>query len=49
MPFKIPVRLKELRELDVVDQYSGPRPFTEISKEQYEKICQLGSGKRYEE
>lgn len=49
MPFKIPIRLKELRELDVVDQYSGPRPFTEILKEQYEKICQLGSGKRYEE
>lgn len=48
-PFKIPVRLKELRAMNIVDGASGPRPFTEISKEQYEKISQLGSGKQYEE
>ena len=48
-PFKVPVRLKELREMNVVDGFSGPRPFTKITKEQYEAICQLGSGEQYEE
>lgn len=48
-PFKIPVRLKELREMNVVDVFSGPRPFTKITKEQFEAICKLGSGEQYEE
>ena len=48
-PFKMPVRLKKLREMNVVDSFSGPRPFMKITKEQFETICQLGSGEQYEE
>lgn len=47
-PFKIPVGLKKLREMNIVDGASGPRPFTKITKDQYEEICQFGSGKQYE-
>lgn len=47
-PLKIAVRLEELRKINVIDNYSGPRPFKKITKEQFEKICQLGSGKEYE-
>lgn len=34
--FKNPVVLQQLRELGVVDAYSGPRPFTSITKDQYD-------------
>lgn len=40
--FKNPVTLKQLRELGVVDAYSGPRPFTAIKKDQYDVIYKMG-------
>lgn len=46
-PFRMPVKLKELREMNIIG-FTGPRPFTAIAKEQFELICQLGSGKQYE-
>ena len=40
--FKNPVTLQQLRELSVVDAYSGPRPFTSVTKEQYDSIYKMG-------
>lgn len=40
--FKNPVTLQQLRELGVVDANSGPRPFTSVTKEQYDSICKMG-------
>lgn len=42
VPFKNPVPLQQLREIGVVDAYSGPRPFTPITKEQYDAIYKTG-------
>lgn len=43
--FKTPVTLQQLRELHVVDEESGPRSFTPISKEVYDTICKIGMEK----
>lgn len=40
--FKDPVTLQQLREIGVVDAYSGPRPFTAITKDQYDAIYKTG-------
>ena len=40
--FKNPVTLKQLREINVVDAHSGPRPFTPIAKDQYYSIYSMG-------
>ncbi|MCI9031286.1 MAG: ASCH domain-containing protein [Clostridia bacterium] len=40
--FKKPIPLSKLRELNVFDYKSGPRPFTSISNEDYQIICDLG-------
>lgn len=40
--FENPVTLQKLRELGVVDATSGPRPFTAVTKEQFETIYKLG-------
>ncbi len=42
IPFKRTVTLSKLRELNICDHLSGPRPFTQITNEQYEKIYNLG-------
>lgn len=36
------VTLNELRDFGVLDKYSGPRPFTFITQEQFETIYKLG-------
>lgn len=41
-PFTNKVALDELRNFGIVDRYSGPRPFTFISKEQFDIIYKLG-------
>ena len=41
-PFIHKVTLDELRSFGIVDKYSGPRPFTFISKEQFDTIYKLG-------
>lgn len=40
--FENPVTLQKLRELKVVDAISGPRPFTAVTKEQFDAIYKLG-------
>lgn len=40
--FENPVTLQKLRELKVVDATSGPRPFTAVTKEQFDTIYKLG-------
>ena len=40
--FENPVTLQKLRELRVVDATSGPRPFTAVTKEQFDTIYKLG-------
>ena len=40
--FENPVILQKLRELRVVDATSGPRPFTAVTKEQFDTIYKLG-------
>lgn len=42
IPFKNKVTLKQLRDLEIVDKTSGPRPFTRITGEQYSDILKLG-------
>ena len=44
--FKNPVTLQQLRELGVVDANSGPRPFTAITKDQYDAIYKMGMEER---
>ena len=46
--FKKPVTLKQLRNLGIIGATEGPRPFTFITQEQFESICQLGKGDKYE-
>ncbi len=46
-PFKIPIILKKLQEIKAVND-SRIIPFKKITKEQFEKICQSGSGEEYE-
>lgn len=41
-PFTHKVTLDELRNCGIVDKYSGPRPFTFITKEQFNTIYKLG-------
>lgn len=41
-PFTHKVTLDELRNCGIVDKYSGPRPFTFITKEQFDTIYKLG-------
>ena len=41
-PFTYKVTLNELRDHGVLDKYSGPRPFTFITQEQFETIYKLG-------
>ena len=41
-PFTHKVTLNELRDHGVLDKYSGPRPFTFITQEQFETIYKLG-------
>ena len=36
------ITLDELRNCGIVDKYSGPRPFTFITKEQFDTIYKLG-------
>ena len=36
------ITLDELRNCGIVDKYSGPRPFTFITQEQFETIYKLG-------
>lgn len=43
--FENPVTLQKLRELKVVDAISGPRPFTAVTKEQFDAIYKLGMEK----
>lgn len=40
--FENPVTLQKLRELGVVDATSGPRPFTAVTKGQFDTIYKLG-------
>ncbi len=40
--FENSVTLQKLRELGVVDATSGPRPFTAVTKEQFDTIYKLG-------
>ena len=40
--FKNPVTLQQLRELGVVDANSGPRPFTSVTKDQFDSIYNMG-------
>ncbi len=42
-PFKHKVTLNELRNNGILDNYSGPRPFTCITQEQFEIIYKLGT------
>jgi hypothetical protein len=46
--FKKPVTLQQLRDLNIVGETEGPRPFTPISKEQFDSICRLGMEEEYE-
>lgn len=41
-PFTHKVTLNELRDYGVLDKYSGARPFTFITQEQFETIYKLG-------
>lgn len=41
-PFTHKVTLDELRNCGIVDKYSGPRPFTFITREQFGTIYKLG-------
>lgn len=41
-PFMNKVTLDELRNCGIVDKYSGPRPFTFITQEQFDTIYKLG-------
>lgn len=41
-PFTHKVTLDELRNCGIVDKYSGPRPFTFITQEQFDTIYKLG-------
>lgn len=41
-PFAHKVTLNELRDYGVLDKYSGPRPFTFITQEQFDTIYKLG-------
>ncbi len=41
-PFNHKVTLNELRDYGVLDKYSGPRPFTFITQEQFDTIYKLG-------
>ena len=41
-PFTHKVTLNELRDYGVLDKYSGPRPFTFITQEQFDTIYKLG-------
>lgn len=41
-PFTHKVTLDELRNCGIVDKYSGPRPFTFITNEQFDTIYKLG-------
>lgn len=41
-PFTHKVTLNELRDYGVLDKYSGPRPFTAVTKEQFDTIYKLG-------
>ncbi len=43
MPFTTKVTLDQLRKSGIIDQYSGPRPFSKISKEQFDIIYKLGT------
>lgn len=42
VPFKNKVTLNQLYDNDIIANGSGPRPFTELSKDQYEIIYKLG-------
>ena len=42
MPFTTKVTLYQLRAYGIVGKNSGPRPFNQISKEQFEIIYRLG-------
>ena len=42
MPFTTKVTLDQLRENGIVAKNAGPRPFNQISKEQFEIIYRLG-------
>lgn len=42
MPFKHKITLNTLREHDIIDEFSGPRSFDALTKEQFETICKLG-------
>ena len=46
--FKKPVTLQQLRDLNIVGETEGPRPFTPISKEKFASICRLGMEEEYE-
>lgn len=41
-PFTHKITLDELRNCGIVDRYSGPRPFTFITQEQFDTIYKLG-------
>ena len=41
------VILDHLIKMGIVDNYSWPRPFTKITKEQYEKIYEIGMSKKW--
>lgn len=43
MPFTTKVTLDQLRKRGIIDQYSGPRPFSKITKEQFDIIFKLGT------
>ncbi len=43
MPFTTKVTLDQLRKSGIIDQYAGPRPFSKISKEQFDIIYKLGT------
>ena len=42
MPFTTKVTLDQLRANGIVGKTAGPRPFNQISKEQFETIYKLG-------
>ncbi len=44
-PFIRKITLKELRDLKILDESSGPCPFTPITREQFENINKLGMEK----
>lgn len=42
-PFAHKITLNELRKHSIIDKFSGPRPFTRITKEQFKTIYKIGN------